>query len=247
MGIRRTRISARTSPATEPKPTEPRNRSSGGDYTTTTKCIARCTASENAAGKRDCGRERERGRSEAWRGEARRDGARDTQRGESLAWSKGMDAERHEGQHRARGRGEHDAGRRGGAERSDAHSAPVVSGCGGREHLQCTQHAHAYTHTHTHTRGEFTNFGRSLVVSTLSLTLPPAVGSLFPKRHPAGRVVSLSRPSPSSNSPRFSRLCVFIPHLWYIRTYVYTSLSRDERNARTTLTHTRESFVRRAP
>lgn len=45
-------LRARTSPASEPKPTEPRNRSSGGDYTTTTKCIARCTASESAVGKR---------------------------------------------------------------------------------------------------------------------------------------------------------------------------------------------------
>lgn len=80
---------------------------------------------------------------------------------------------------------------------------------------------------HTHIRGEFTNFGRSLVVSTLSLTLPPAVGSLFPKRHPAGRVVSLSLSSVSllklpPDSPGY--VCLYRTYGTYVRTYIHRSL-----------------------
>lgn len=84
-----------------------------------------------------------------------------------------------------------------------------------------------HTHTHTHIRGEFTNFGRSLVVSTLSLTLPPAVGSLFPKRHPAGRVVSLSLSSVSllKLPPILPVMCVYTALMVHTYVRIYIALS----------------------
>lgn len=136
--------------------------------------------------------------------------------------------------------------------RSSTHCAPVVSWYGGREHPQCTRHTHTHIHTCIHTRGKFTNFGR------LSRSLyPPTVGTLrVTHRHPTKRVVSLRLPLssiPSTFPPPppqippdpFARVCLYRT-LWYMYAYVYT-LSRDARNARASLTHTRESFLRRAP
>lgn len=111
----RMRISARTLSATEPKPTEPRNRSSSGDYTTTiTKCIARCTASESAAEKRECNRERERERERERRGGGGGGGRSEARRGGThvnlMSVVERDGCGKHEGQRRAWGRGEHDCG-----------------------------------------------------------------------------------------------------------------------------------------
>lgn len=88
MDVRLTRTSARTLPATEPKPTEPWNGSSGGDYTTTTKCIARCTANRGRRGEK---RVMEREKEKELESESERE--RSIQRGESPVWSKRMDVE----------------------------------------------------------------------------------------------------------------------------------------------------------
>lgn len=99
------------------------------------------------------------------------------------------------------------------------------------ENIYNAPNMHTRTHTHTHIRGEFTNFGRSLVVSTLSLTLPPAVGSLFPKRHPAGRVVSLpfslslSSVSLLKLPPILPVMCVYTALMVHTYVRIYIALS----------------------
>lgn len=129
---------------------------------------------------------------------------------------------------------------------SIGHGERTIAGRRSKEeqYTQCA-YIEVWRERHLYARAHRTNSLTSVVGSLVVSTLPPTCcgKSLF-QHHPTERVVSL-RLSPQTSSILLVVYVYIALYSTHTRRYIHRS--RDERNARTSLTHTRESFIRRAP